>query len=524
MPLDCYSKHDIYNSTRRVYDNKTMTITAQDLYNYTKCKHRVYLDSNGDPEERGEVSSFVQLLWEMGLQTERDHLDQLGGVDWENLEALSVDRAAERTLSLMHSGVSLIYQGVLQFEDLVGRPDLLIRSDERVSNFGDYLYEPVDIKAGKGWETNKKGEKTRFKTHYAFQVMFYRFILEKLQGSVLSVGRIVNVDLEFEEFDPTALEADFADAFDEVKQLVSGREKSEPVLGSTCHQCGWYAKCRRWTEGTHDPTLLFFVGKNKFQLKQAGLKTVDDIAKMDVDYFLKPANKLPRLGEASLRRMKERAQVKLAGEPLIHPGYEFQDKKEIYLDIEDDPTRDHTYLFGLVEKDAKGDWFYHYFLAEKPEDEEQTARVFWDYIAATEDAVFYVYSHKERSSLKHLMERYDLDPDVFEKYLESEFDLYQDLVVKYSNWPTYSYGIKHIATQVGFKWRDTDPGGANSIAWYNEYLADPEREELLQRILDYNEDDCYAMIAVKDYFEAKLRTETTIPNPSLDKDLSRHSR
>ena len=27
----------------------TMTITAQDLYNFTKCAHRVYLDAHGDP-------------------------------------------------------------------------------------------------------------------------------------------------------------------------------------------------------------------------------------------------------------------------------------------------------------------------------------------------------------------------------------------------------------------------------------------------------------------------------------------
>ena len=33
------------------------------------------------------------------------------------------------------------------------------------------------------------------------------------------------------------------------------------------------------------------------------------------------------------------------------------------------------------------------------------------------------------------------------------------------------YGIKQIAKLTGFSWRDTDPGGANSIAWYNDYLG-----------------------------------------------------
>lgn len=115
--------------------------------------------------------------------------------------------------------------------------------------------------------------------------------------------------------------------------------------------------------------------------------------------------------------------------------------------------------------------------------------------------MFYVYSPKERTTLRRLMERYKLDPEVFEQYMEREYDLYGDLVVKYSDWPTYSYGIKQIARLVGFRWRDPDPSGANSIAWYNEYLQNPAREEILERILAYNEDDCRAMIAVKDYFQ-----------------------
>jgi uncharacterized protein len=73
--------------------------------------------------------------------------------------------------------------------------------------------------------------------------------------------------------------------------------------------------------------------------------------------------------------------------------------------------------------------------------------------------------------------------------------------VEYSDWPTFSYGIKHIAKFIGFQWRDVDPSGANSIAWYNDYLANPGQEALINRILEYNEDDCYAMVAIKRYFE-----------------------
>jgi len=69
---------------------------------------------------------------------------------------------------------------------------------------------------------------------------------------------------------------------------------------------------------------------------------------------------------------------------------------------------------------------------------------------------------------------------------------------------THFYGIRPITKQIGFSWRDPDPSGANSIVWYNEYLTDPTKESVLQRILDCNEDDCRAMLAVKEYFEQAL--------------------
>ena len=61
---------------------------------------------------------------------------------------------------------------------------------------------------------------------------------------------------------------------------------------------------------------------------------------------------------------------------------------------------------------------------------------------------------------------------------------------------------KQIAKLIGFKWRDLDPSGANSIAWYDEYIKNPSNEAALERIIKYNEDDCRAMVAVKEYFES----------------------
>ena len=479
-----------------------MKITAIDLYNFTKCLHRVYLDSNGNPEEKREVSPFVKLLWELGMQTELEYLKTLGDIEWLDLQDFSIDEGAAETLRLMHEGVPLIYQGVLKDDIYVGRPDLLMKRFDRSSRFGKFCYEPIDIKAGIGWEV--RGNSRRFKNHYAFQVLFYSMLLERLQGTALEMGRIVNVEGELEEF-PVA---DFQEAFQaglaEVSQLVSGSQTSEPVLGSHCNLCGWYGRCGRWVNKRADPSGLFYVGKVKFQMKEVGLRTISDVAAMNIKEYTLPPKKIHGLGEKSLQRMKTRAQVMLDGSPLIRPGYTFPTgKREIFFDIEDDPTRHITYLFGLLIKDQGVESPFQYFVARQPEEEEQTVRAFWDFISEAGEAVYYVYSHKERSTLRQLMDRYQLDEDVFNHYVASEYDLYADLVLKYSDWPTHSYGVKNVAKMVGFRWRDADPSGANSIAWYNEHLQHPEDESTLQRIIAYNEDDCRAMVAVKDFFEQR---------------------
>jgi len=482
-------------------------ITAQDLYNYTKCLHKGYLHANGNPAEKGEVSSFAKLLWEMGLQTERDYLAGLTdcGEPVEDYSGLTPEAAAALTIGAMRRGAALIYQGCLIVGRERGRPDLLIRRDDAPSKWGEYSYEPIDIKAGRGWE-EREGAKPKFKEHYAYQMLFYRDLLMAIQGTAPSVLRIINVDQEMEEFDPAGFEADYCGAKAEVERLVAGEEESEPVLGSHCAQCEWFRRCQDWADAAEDPTKVFFVGRTKFGLKRAGVMTVGDLARIDIEKHLRPPFKIPRMGKRSLARARERAQVVLKGEPEIRPGYCFPDTAmEVYFDIEDDPTRGVTYLYGLLEVTRERPPRFHYFLAERPQDEERAVREFWDYLARTDGATYYVYSHKERTTLRRLMDKYGLDETVFERYKAAEYDLYQKLVVDYSDWPVYSYGIKHIAKQIGFRWRDPDPSGVNSIVWYNDFLSDPSRRDVMTRILKYNEDDCRAMVAVKRYFEERMK-------------------
>ena len=62
-------------------------------------------------------------------------------------------------------------------------------------------------------------------------------------------------------------------------------------------------------------------------------------------------------------------------------------------------------------------------------------------------------------------------------------------------------GLKVVANAgAGFSWRDPDPGGLNSQTWWDLAVHDPDpqvRESSRTRVMEYNEDDVKATLAVR---------------------------
>ena len=128
-----------------------------------------------------------------------------------------------------------------------------------------------------------------------------------------------------------------------------------------------------------------------------------------------------------------------------------------------------------------------------------------DYISSFNDGEYavYYYSAHEKTNYKALQKKY---PDVIAaETVETLFsstnfiDLYQ-VVLKNTDWPLPSYSVKEIARYLGFNWRDKSPSGALSIQWFNEYINTKD-ETIKKRILEYNEDDCKAMLVLKNALE-----------------------
>jgi uncharacterized protein len=177
--------------------------------------------------------------------------------------------------------------------------------------------------------------------------------------------------------------------------------------------------------------------------------------------------------------------------------------RELHFDIEADPMRDHIYLHGFVVGDrGVAQNKFEAFVAEHPtpDTERQAFADALGFFRASPNPMVYVYSHYERTTYRKLQRRY---PDVatadeIEALFAEERTVDLCRIVRSSTeWPTWNYSIKTLAKYLGFSWRDTNPSGAASIEWYDRFVESGDRA-VLQRILDYNEDDCRGMIALLD--------------------------
>src|ERR1700722_6217131 len=147
-------------------------ITASMLYDLVQCPHRVTMDLYGDYSRRGDISPFVQLLWERGSLYEKDVINGLT-LPFLDLSTFKEQDKERRTLEAMNAGVTLIYNGRISHDDLLGEPDLL-----RKEGSG---YVAGDIKSGAGKEGDEDNQKP--KKHYAVQLALYTDVLQNLGKS-----------------------------------------------------------------------------------------------------------------------------------------------------------------------------------------------------------------------------------------------------------------------------------------------------------------------------------------------------
>ncbi len=486
----------------------TPPVTAAMLYDLVSCPHRVTMDLFGDPGQRDVPNPFVKLLWERGTLFEQEVMDSLV-IPYLDLTPYAGDEKERRTVEALQRGEPLIYGARIQEGGLLGEPDLLRKEGDR--------YVAGDVKSGSGEEGPNDHAKP--KKHYAVQLGLYTDILER-KG--LSAGRRAfiwdvngrEVIYDFTELygkrHPRTLWEDYEECLGQAQAIVRKEADTSAAYGSVCKLCHWHDACLSRLSAADDLTLVPELGRSRRDAMRGKVSTIHDFAAVDPAGFVEGSKTaIPGVGPRSLAKLHARAKLIAAGSdarPYLREPVNFpQAGRELFFDIEADPMRDICYLHGFVERQGgtnAGERYVSFFADEATAEAERHAFAqAWAYMHDRMPCTIYYYSKYERTQYRKLREKY---PEVCsEEQLEALFDpiqaidLYFDVVLKATEWPTRDYSIKSLAKYLGFAWRDTHPSGAASIEWFHKWVecGDPA---VRQRILDYNEDDCRATRVLRD--------------------------
>jgi len=456
-------------------------ITASQSRNYVLCPRKVYLDIYGSKEKKIPPAEFMLKKAEEGREFELVVASKFKHKK-PHYRIGDLKTGAKETLDIMQKGESLIYQGVISHNNLVGIPDFL-EKEKGKSKFGDFHYTVSDIKTG-----------LSVKKKYVVQVIFYAYLLSKIQGVLPKKVYLILGDESRHEINVEDHLDLFKENLDEIKEIVKGKE-IQPSRVSECPNCRWHDVCFDILLKRKDLSLLYKLTKKDLnELKENNIKNLNDVTKINPEEFSQETE----IPESRIKKWILQARSWTENKPILNGNISFpENETEIFLDFESEDST--HYLIGILarDKNKKETEKTMQFVAHKREDEKKAWKDFIDFIEKQNDFVIYHYGPYEKKVLKQLGERHGISKALEKKISDSLFDLlkvFHDKIML----PTWSYSLKPVAKYIGFKWRNSSSKGDISMLWYDSYIKTGDKK-FINMIKEYNEDDVIATRAIKDW-------------------------
>ncbi len=468
-----------------------MFLTDDLLLNYQRCTRRAFLNVYGNRLLQDPERDFLLKLRQESMRYSIDTISTLTK-NYHQLQAPQNDlvQRAKETKILMAQGVDYIYDGVLlvtnsQFS-FVANPTLLVKQ-LGFSRFGSWAYYPLNINFGR-----------RPKKEYKIISTFHSYVLALFQGVLPSTATIIlrpynSYSLDLEYWLPQLQQI-----LQELREILS-QEKAPEVFISRqkCSLCRWYSHCYATAKSENHLSLIPGVTPNRYQyLKSLDIKTVESLA----------SNKVSQLEE--LIGDDITAQLQLQAQSVVNKvalrksldvvEYIPNSPVNLYFDIEAEPELNLDYLLGVLVIDSRNrtEKFYS-FLAEKPEDEPLIWSQFLDLVNNYPKAPIFHYSNYEQQAIKRLAKLYKTPTIEIKNILYRCIDLHQQTVDSVVL-PIENYSLKSVANWLGFTWKIPEARGDQSVCWYDQWLKTGDYT-LLENILSYNQDDCWATYYLKEW-------------------------
>jgi len=457
------------------------SITREILEGYLKCRTKAHLKLRG---EHGTKSDYEVLAVETCAELRIRAAEKLAS----KYKPEHVMRGVTIAETVLRSGAEVILGSTVEFDDLSLCCDALKKAKGQ-SRLGGYHYVPVLV---------YEGEKIRAEQKRVLQV--FGLAVGEAQGRHPDFGLIVHgTNLATRRVSFRAGLGDARRIVEEIKLLRGAGQPPRLTLNDHCQVCEFCQRCRSEAIAADDISLLSGMGERAIKkCRKKGINTLEQLSRT-----FRPRRKSKR--EVKNRRPHSfglQAQAVHDGRIYVHGTPSFASGTDsIFLDIEGDPDRDFVYLLGMIVV-ADGEEKRFSFWADAKDKEKEIFNQFMDVMENHKTAAVYHYGSYEARFLKKMRreaptkKRIDQLTGRLVNVLASIYGCFY--------FPTYSNGLKDVASTLGFTWTEKNASGVLSLVWRRRW-EQGGRDEFKNKLVEYNLEDCAALKIVTE----RIRLITT---------------
>jgi predicted RecB family nuclease len=319
---------------------------------------------------------------------------------------------------------------------------------------------------------------------------FDAFALSKSLGREISLGKIIHGDDHTtQKVKTSTLASEVRKRLEKIAAFLSSSTPPDLVLNRHCAECEFQARCRQKAVEKDDLSLLSNMnGKERKELHSKGIYHYSTFLHVPSPSAAQKAarqtGEVPSLAEGAGDSGEENPHRR-------QPGTE--DRRHARLSGCRGSARPRFLLSYRVRIGSGESAVQHSLWAETVEDEGKIWREFLGIVAAVEKPVLIHYGSYETTFLKSMSERHETPSEG--STVATIFDSAINLVsVMFAQiyFPTYSNGLKEVATWLRFKWSDAGPSGKQAIIWRSDWEGNRQCA-LKEQLVTYNSEDCKAL-------------------------------
>ncbi len=461
-------------------------LTDRLLRSWVRCRRKAWLDLYGEKQER---------LWTAHRNLQIDHQQRCFVALMPRKPAKGLIACKKGEIGVL--GIRLKGEGPHGCS-LEAHPPLLQKIAGE-SQWGKHTYRPVMAKHGR-----------KITKEIRLSLALFGYLLKPFQKTPTREGLIVSLSNQKLQLETLPLNSKLNSQLHESleKLLIDLRRNTPPPITLNrrkCTLCCWRGACNKEAKSEGLLSEISGVGVHRYELlKQIGINNLSDLASTDtidlgekLNAYTPNSLELARDLISQAKAQRDGIEERINQSPALP---ELKHSSDLLLyDIESDPDEGQDFLHGFIslKRNTSNNCEvystkYQPILVTNEYDESLIWKKLKQLLDCDPNRKILHYGETEVISLCRLAKRQGLSDKELEKLRNRFIDLH---VRVRTHWrlPLNSYGLKNVATWMGFSWRKKGVDGARALLWWRHWNASKQngRGDInsLRWILEYNQDD-----------------------------------